>query len=77
MIETRKAATTLQDISFTRAATGRITAVSHAGRPNDSWSYAYDDLDRLVTATNTGDPSLSQTFAAACPGLDPGTPPTT
>ncbi len=76
-----------------------------------------DDLDRLLAATNTGDPSLSQTFSydrahnltsnsavgtysypakglgairphaatsagpfaltAACPGLDPGTPPAT
>ncbi len=58
-----KGATTLQDISYTRAPTGRITSVSHAGRPNDSWTYAYDTLDRLLTATNTGDASLSQTFS--------------
>ncbi len=28
----------------------------------DSWTYAYDDLDRLLSAANTNTPSLSQTF---------------
>jgi hypothetical protein len=28
----------------------------------DSWTYAYDDLDRLLSAANTNTPALGQTF---------------
>lgn len=75
-VVTQAGATTLQDITYSRAATGRIASVS-AVRAEDNWSYTYDHLDRLLSATNSGDASLSQTFTAACPGPDPGTPRTT
>jgi hypothetical protein len=32
-------------------------------RAEDSWTYAYDDLDRLLSAANTNTPALSQTFS--------------
>jgi RHS repeat-associated protein len=49
---------------FTRDVTGRITAVNGI-RPADNWAYTYDDLGRLVTVTNQGDPSMSETFTYA------------
>ncbi len=52
----------LQDLTYTRAANGRISSVTSAGKPEDSWTYSYDSLDRLLSATNTGDATLSQTF---------------
>ena len=56
-------ATPLQDITFARAATGRITSVASAGRANDSRTYYYDDLDRLVYAANAGGAGLDQAFS--------------
>jgi YD repeat-containing protein len=61
-VVTLKGATTLQDITYTRTATGRITSVSSANRPTDSWAYTYDTLDRLLSATNAGDATLSNTY---------------
>ncbi len=52
----------LQDLTYTRAANGRISSVASAGKPEDSWTYTYDSLDRLLSATNLGDATLSQTF---------------
>jgi len=57
----------LVDIGYTRAATGRIEAVS-SPIPGESWSYAYDGLDRLTQATNTADGTLSQSFGYAAGG---------
>ena len=52
----------LIDNVYTRDALGRITAI--AGLTNtDSWSYGYDELDRLTSADNLGDNSLDETFA--------------
>jgi RHS repeat-associated protein len=52
--------------SYTRDAAGRITAISASGSSvaavNASWAYAYDDLDQLLSATNGGDASQSQSF---------------
>ncbi len=62
-VVTSAGATALQDINYARAATGRIASVVSAGRPADSWTYTYDDLDRLLSATNSGNTALSQTFA--------------
>ncbi len=53
--------TTLLSITYSRNAKGRILSVA-SSRPEDNWIYTYDDLDRLLTATNTGNASLSQTF---------------
>ncbi len=52
----------LQDLTYARAANGRISSVASAGKPEDSWTYTYDSLDRLLSATNLGDATLSQTF---------------
>lgn len=60
-VVTQRGVTTLQDITYARAATGRISSVS-AVRAEDNWTYTYDHLDRLLSATNSGNGSLSQTF---------------
>jgi hypothetical protein len=54
-------ATPLQDATYTRDALGRITAVA-SPLAGDSWTYGYDDLDRLLSADNLTDNSLDQTF---------------
>jgi YD repeat-containing protein len=61
-VETKRGATVLQNIAFARAATGRISGIT-ATRAEDGWTYGYDLLDRLTSATNTGTASLTQTFA--------------
>ncbi len=40
---------------------GRITGID-GDRANEDWSYGYDSLDRLLSASNTGTPALSQSF---------------
>ena len=49
------------DLAYSHDAKGRITAVDSFKAAED-WTYAYDDLDRLTAATNTGDATLTQTF---------------
>ena len=49
------------DSSYSRDAAGRILAIDGLNA-RDDWTYTYDDLDRLVSATNLGDPALSETF---------------
>ncbi len=62
-IVTKKADNTvLIDNNYTRDKLGRITAISGL-TTSDSWNYAYSDRDELVTATNLGDGSLSETFS--------------
>ena len=72
-VRTVKAAAVHQDVSFVRNGHGLITSVaSSAGLPaggdaKDSWTYAYDTLDRLLQAQNAWQPafdaaSLSQQF---------------
>ena len=53
---------TLQQLSYARAATGRISGVSNAADATETWSYGYDDLDRLLSSTNGGNASLNETF---------------
>jgi YD repeat-containing protein len=48
----------------TRDAAGRIASVNGVTTA-DNWTYTYDDLDRLLTAANAGDPSMSETFTYA------------
>ncbi len=60
-IDTVVGATTLQDIDYTRGVTGRINGVtSHL--TGESWTYGYNDLDWLTSATNTTNGALTQTF---------------
>ncbi len=57
------AAGPLMALTYSRAATGRINAIASVTDPTESWSYAYDDLDRLLSASNAGNASYNQTFA--------------
>ncbi len=54
-------AVTLQNLTLTRDGRGRILT-STSDVSSESWTYGYDDLDRLLTATNTGNSALSQSF---------------
>ena len=54
---------TLQDVSYTRAAAGCIDAITGTGTGlKDKWVYIYDNLDRLLSADNTEDNTLDQSF---------------
>ena len=55
-------ATALQDLVYSRAPTGRIDSVNGSARPQDTWTYGYDTLDRLLSATNAGNAALTQTL---------------
>lgn len=50
---------------YTRDAAGRITKIVTGGVANENWTYAYDALDRLITATNLDDGARSQSFTYA------------
>ena len=52
------------DSAYTRDASGRILAIDGINA-RDDWTYGYDDLDRLASAANLGDPALSETFTYA------------
>jgi RHS repeat-associated protein len=60
-LTTTVGATTLQDLSYARDTHGRINGVT-SSQPGESWNYGYDDMDRLLTATNTTDSLLTQSF---------------
>ena len=47
--------------TFSRAATGRIDSFTSAAG-YEAWSYGYDDLDRLTSATDASNAALNQTF---------------
>jgi len=49
----------IQTVAHTRDAAGRILTMT-AAPTVESWSYTYDKLDRLLSATNTADPSSSR-----------------
>ena len=46
--------TALMDYTYSRDAAGRITRIDGL-TPSESWIYAYDDLDQLLTAGNLGE----------------------
>lgn len=52
----------LMEVDYTRDGIGRILTVVVDGHPEESWTYTYDDLDRLTQATNAGDSALSRTL---------------
>ena len=56
-----KSPTTLPSYTYTHDFAGRITAIA-GSRADESWTYGYDDLDRLLSAANTNTPALSQSF---------------
>ena len=47
---------------------GRIKSISSNNHPEESWTYTYDDLDRLLTATNVGNSSYSRSYAFSLNG---------
>ncbi|XFA67183.1 RHS repeat-associated core domain-containing protein (plasmid) [Tistrella mobilis] len=54
---------TIFQATYTRDAAGRITAIATIpSSRNESWTYSYDDLDRLLTATNTSDSSQNRSY---------------
>ena len=61
-LTTTAGAATLQDLAYARDGHGRITGVT-SSQAGEGWSYGYDDLDRLTTATNSTDALLTQGFA--------------
>jgi YD repeat-containing protein len=63
-VSTVKPATTIQTATYTRDFAGRITGID-GNRSEDDWTYGYDALDRLLSATNTNSPTLSQTATRA------------
>jgi len=60
-ISTRKGDDVIQSYSYTRDVVGRIIGVD-SDRGDEDWAYGYDQLDRLLSAANTGSPTLSQSF---------------
>jgi YD repeat-containing protein len=64
-IATASGAVTLSDLSYARAATGRVASITQSvsSLASDSWIYAYNDLDRLLVADNQGDDLLDQSWS--------------
>ncbi|MCI0479088.1 RHS repeat-associated core domain-containing protein, partial [Candidatus Uhrbacteria bacterium] len=60
-VHTQKDAIVHQDLTYTRYADGMIQNVTSA-KAMETWTYVYDDLNRLSSATNLDTPSLSQSF---------------
>ncbi len=60
-LHTSTGATVIHDFVYERHADGQISAItsSHFG---ESWSYGYDDLKRLIWASNTDEPLHDQTY---------------
>jgi RHS repeat-associated protein len=59
-IATTAGGTTVQSVTYTRDAKGKITAVA-SPFANESWSYAYDAAGQLTGATDTSDAANNQT----------------
>ncbi|UJW28410.1 hypothetical protein L3Q67_24340 [Saccharothrix sp. AJ9571] len=61
-VSTLHGTTAVQDNSYTRDGKGLITGIT-SPFPDESWTYAYDDADQLVSATSGTDPALNQSLA--------------
>jgi RHS repeat-associated protein len=60
-IATNAGGTTIQNVAYTRNAKGLISAVT-SPIANEGWTYGYDELDRLISATNTTSSANNQTL---------------
>ena len=60
-LHTTKGATTHQDLTYARYSDGMISGITSA-KSMESWLYVYDDLNRLLSATNVDTPGLTQSF---------------
>lgn len=54
---------TLHNVSYGRNLRGEVASRANALVAQDQWTFGYDDLRRLTTATSTGNAAWSQTFA--------------
>jgi RHS repeat-associated protein len=61
-ITTQAGSTTIQSLTYARDADGRITQITSPFN-DESWSYGYDALHRLVQASVPGDATRSYAFA--------------
>jgi len=61
-LRTTSGATTIQDVLYSRDATGQIGQVTSTAA-GESWLYGYDSARRLVEATNLDSPGLSRSYA--------------
>ncbi|TIW59190.1 MAG: hypothetical protein E5V48_18140, partial [Mesorhizobium sp.] len=57
-------ATVLLDDQYARDNLGRITGTTGL-TASDSWTYGYDNADRLTSSDNLGDNTLDETFVYA------------
>jgi RHS repeat-associated protein len=55
-------ATLIHSVTLTRNARGEVTGRSNTLESNDNWSYIYDDLRRMTSATNTNNAFWSESF---------------
>jgi RHS repeat-associated protein len=60
-IVTTRGMTKIQDLAFARDVEGKITSVTSASSL-EGWTYEYDDLHRLTSATNHSDAAHNQSF---------------
>ncbi len=60
-ISTISAGETIQDLEHTRDVDGSILEVT-SPFDDEGWTYAYDELNRLVAATSATNPDLDETF---------------
>ena len=67
IVTTRPGGAKVLDTTYTRDLAGRITAIDGINA-NEDWTYGYNTLDWLTSATNAGDASLSETFTYDIPG---------
>ncbi|PBC08311.1 hypothetical protein CK230_21985 [Mesorhizobium sp. WSM3859] len=63
-VTTSKGATVLLDDQYARDNLGRITGTTGL-TASDSWTYGYDNADRLTSSDNLGDNTLDETFVYA------------
>jgi RHS repeat-associated protein len=67
-VTTARGSTVLMDNQYTlRDKLGRIRTITGL-TPAESWTYAYDDLDRLISADNAGDNALDETYSYSATG---------
>jgi RHS repeat-associated protein len=60
-VVTTAGATTIQNLVYGRDAAGRISGVT-SSIAGESWTYGYDDMDRLLSADNTTNNALDQSW---------------
>ena len=60
-VVTTSGAATIQNMTYGRDAAGQITSVA-SPLADESWTYAYDALRRLLSATNTDNAAHSRTY---------------